>query len=399
MLISHQIALEPNNKQRTYLAKASGCARKAYNWALCKWKEQYEAWKQDNSLPKPNQMALRRQLNSIKREQFPYMLEVTKCAVQLAIMQLGQAFNNFFTKRAKYPVFRKKGIHDRFSISNDQFQIKNKQIRIPNLGWVIMTEQLRFKGKIMSATVSRRADKWYVSITVEVPDLHLPKAKNQSTVGVDLGLTSLAALSTGEVIAGPKPHKALLKRLKRFSRSLSRKEKGSSNRQKAKNRLARIHARIANIRNDALHKLTTDLTRRFQTIGIENLNVRGMQKNRKLSRSIADMGFFEFRRQLEYKAGMRGGRVMVADRFFASSKTCSDCGYKQADMPLKTREWTCPGCGIKHDRDINAAINLRNLAVSSTVIACGEGGTGSGCKPRVNPPSVKQEVNNKFIQN
>jgi len=398
MLIAHKIALDPNNKQRTYFAKAAGCARKAYNWALAEWKGQYEAWKLDNSLPKPNQTALRRKLNGIKRTEFSFMLEVTKCAPQLAIMQLGQAFQNFFAKRAKYPVFRKKGVHDRFSISNDQFTIIGKRIRIPNLGWVRMTEELRFKGKIMSATVSRVADKWFVSIAVEVPDMPLPKAENQGAVGVDLGLIAQATLSTGEIVVGPKPHKALLQRLKCLSKSLSRKEKGSKNRDKARKRLAKLHARIANIRQDAQHQLTTDLTKKFQTIGIEDLDVKGMQKNRRLSRSIADMSFFEFRRQLEYKAQMRGSTVVVADRFFASSKTCSACGHKKDDMPLSIRKWTCPECGMQHDRDLNAAINLRNMAVSSTVSACGEEGSGFGRRPKVKPSSTKQEANSRFAQ-
>lgn len=169
-----------------------------------------------------------------------------------------------------------------------------------------------------------------------------------------------------------KPHKALLARLQRLSRSLSRKRKGSANRKKAKAKLAKLHARIAAIRSDALHKLTTDLTRRFHTVCIENLNVRGMMRNRHLSRAITDMGFFEFRRQLEYKAAMRGGQVVVADRFYPSSKTCSDCGHKLDTLPLAVRSWTCPCCGTRHDRDVNAAINLKNLAVSSTVSACGE---------------------------
>ena len=299
MLIAHKIALDPSNTQSTYLARACGVARFAYNWALAEWKRQYEAWKADNALPKPSQAALRRQLNSIKREQFPWMLEVTKNAPQMAIIQLGQAFQNFFTGRARYPQFRKKGVHDRFTLTNDQLDIDGSRIRIPNLGWVRMRETLRFTGKIMSATVSRAADRWFVSIAVDTPDdSHLPKAENQGEAGVDLGVSALATLSTGEAIPGPKPHKALLDRLRRLSRSLSRKQKGSANRRKAKAKLAKLHARIAAIRSDALHKLTTDLTRRFHTIGIEDLNVRGMAKNRHLARSIADMGFHEFRRQL-----------------------------------------------------------------------------------------------------
>ena len=394
MLMAHKIALKPNNVQATYFARASGTARFAYNWALAEWKRQYEAWKADNSLPKPSQMALRRQLNAIKREQFPWMLEVTKNAPQMAIIQLGDAFKHFFAGRARYPAFRKKGVHDRFTLTNDQFSVEDSRIRIPNLGWVRMRESLRFAGNVMSATVSRQADRWYVSITVDTLDeSHLPQAENQGAVGVDLGVSALATLSTGESpVPGPKSHKALLKRLQRLSRSLSRKQKGSANRRKAKARLARLHARIGNIRQDALHQLTTDLTRRFHTIGIEDLYVRGMLRNRHLARSIADMGFFEFRRQLQYKADMRGGIVVVADRWFASSKTCSACGHKLDDLPLAARNWTCPVCGCAHDRDVNAAINLKNMAVSSTVSACGEEGAGRRRKTAAKPASVKQEV-------
>jgi putative transposase len=396
MIVAHKIALDPNDKQATYFARAAGTARFAYNWALAEWQRQYAAWKQDNSLPKPSQAALRRQLNAIKREQFPWMLDVTKNAPQMAIIQLGEAFRNFFAGRARYPKFRKKGVHDRFTLTNDQFSVEGSRIRIPHLGWVRMRESLRFAGKIMSATISRVADRWFVSITVDTEDPPKSRAENQGTVGVDLGVAALATLSTGETITGPKPHKALLDRLRRLSRSLSRKQKGSSNRRKARAKLARLHARIANIRSDALHKLTTEITRRFHTIGIEDLNVRGMAKNRRLARSIADMGFFEFRRQLEYKATMRGGVVVVADRWFASSKTCSACGSVQEAMPLSVRQWICPDCGTRHDRDLNAAINLKNMAVSSTVTACGEEGAGRARKSAVKPASVKQEASSRF---
>nr|WP_245175817.1 MULTISPECIES: transposase [unclassified Cupriavidus] len=396
-MIAHRIALDPNNAQATYLARAAGTARFAYNWALAGWKRQYEAWKADASHPRPSQHLLRRQLNAIKREQFPWMLEVTKNAPQMAIIQLGQAFQNFFAGRARYPRFRKKGVHDRFTLTNDQFSLDGSRIRIPNLGWVRMRESLRFAGKILSATVSRVADRWFVSIAVDSPNSsHLPKAENQGAVGVDLGVTALATLSTGEKVTGPKAHKALLQRLRGLSRSLSRKQKGSANRRKAKGRLAKLHARIAAIRSDALHQLTTDLTRRFHTIGIEDLNVRGMLGNRHLARSIADMSFFEFRRQLEYKAAMRGSQVVVADRFFASSKTCSACGHKLDELALSIRQWSCPTCGTTHDRDVNAAINLKFMAVSSTVSACGEEGAGRGRKTAVKPTLMKQEVS--FVQ-
>jgi putative transposase len=379
------------------MAKAAGTARFAYNWALAEWQIQYAAWKNDNSQPKPNQMSLRRQLNAIKREQFPWMLAVTKNAPQMAIIQLGQAFNNFFAGRAKYPQFKKKGqSRDSFTLTNDQFSLDGCRIRIPNLGLVRMRETLRFSGKILSATISRTADQWFASITVDTNSNHLAPAENQGTVGVDLGVSALATLSTGEKVTGAKPHKALLSRLKRLSRSLSRKVKGSANRHKAKQKLAKLHARIANIRQNSLHKLTTDLTHRFHTIGIEDLNVSGMMKNRHLSRAISDMGFFEFRRQLEYKAAMRGGIVVIADRFFASSKTCSACGEKAEKLPLSIRSWECPTCGVNHDRDVNAAINLANYAVSSTVSACGGEGSGLGRKPKTKPAPVKQEFNRKL---
>jgi putative transposase len=398
MIISHKIRLDPNNKQATYLAKAAGTARFAYNWALAEWQTQYVAWKEDNSQPKPSQFSLRKQLNAIKREQFPWMLEVTKNAPQMAIIQLGTAFKNFFAGRAKYPQFKKKGkSRDSFTLTNDQFTIDACRIRIPNLGLVRMREALRFSGKILSATISRTADQWFASITVDTDSSHLPPAENQGVVGVDLGVSALATLSTREVVAGAKPHKALLSRLQRLSRSLSRKVKGSANRTKAKAKLATLHARIANIRKDSLHQLTTDLTRRFHTIGIEDLNVSGMVKNRHLSRAISDMGFFEFRRQLEYKAEMRGAVVVVADRFFASSKTCSACDEKVEKLPLSVRQWDCPTCGASHDRDVNAANVLANYAVSYTVSACGGEGSGLGAKPKTKPAPVKQEFDRKFV--
>lgn len=399
MLTAQKIALNLNNVEATYMARAAGTARFAYNWALSEWNRQYEAWKDDNSLPKPSQAALRRQLNALKREQFPWMLEVTKNAPQMAIIQLGRAFQNFFAGRTHYPQFRKKGVHDRFTLTNDQFSIDGCRIRVPHLGWVRLRESLRFVGKILSATVSRVADRWFVSVAVDTPeDSHRPQAENQGAVGVDLGVSALATLSTGERIAGSKPHKALLSRLQRLSRSLSRKTQGSENRKKARQKLARLHARISNIRRDGLHKLTTGLTHCFHTIGIENLNVKGMIKNRHLARSVSDMGFFEFRRQLEYKADRHGGQIVVADRWFASSKTCSGCGHKLNELPLSVRQWRCPVCRAEHDRDVNAAINLKNLAVSSTVSACREEGAGLGRKIKAKPASVKQEASSRFAQ-
>jgi putative transposase len=395
MLVAHRIRLDPNNVQATYFARAAGTARFAYNWALNEWRKQYEASKTDPTLPKPSEAALRRLLNSIKRDRFRWMLEVTKNAPQMAIMQLGRAFENFFAGRARYPRFRRKGQDDRFALTNDQFRVDGQRIRIPKLGWVRMRETLRFAGRIVSASVARVAGHWYVSITVDASDSPLPPAENQGPVGVDLGIKALATLSTGEMFEGPKALRTLLMRLRRLSRGLSRKVKGSRNRAKAKLKLAKLHARIANIRRDSLHQLSTSITRRFHTIGIEDLNIKGMLRNRHLARAIADMGFYELRRQLDYKAAWRGGQVVLADRWFPSSKLCSGCGYRLNELGLDVRHWTCPGCGASHDRDVNAAINLRNMAVSSTASACGGEGAGPARERRVKPAPAKQESNGK----
>lgn len=381
----HIIELKPNNKQATYFAKACGVARLAYNWALAEWQKQYEADKtyrdecqklgiaiDESKLNKPSQGKLRKQLNSIKRQQFPFMLEVTKCSPQLAIMQLGDAFKRFFKGESKYPQFRKKGVNDRFSLSNDQFKLKtinNKpHIQIPNLGLVKMRENLRHQGKILSAKVFKQGEKWFVSIAVELSEVVKPKPKTGKHVGLDLGITDLATLSDGTKIQAPKPLKTKLKKLQRLSKQLSRKKLGSNNRAKAKTKLSRLHYQISCIRKDFLHKLTTKLIKAYDTIAIEDLNIRGMVKNRKLAQSINDLGFYELKRQLIYKANQFGKTIKSVDRFYPSSKTCSCCGYKVEYLSLSTRTWTCQNCHIKHDRDINASINILNHATKVLTI-------------------------------
>jgi putative transposase len=350
--------------------KAAGTARFAWNWGLAEWQRQYAAGE------KPSQLKLRRQLNAIKREQFPWMLDVTKHAPQHALINLGFAFSRFFAKQGQHPRFKKKGVHDSFRAADSgSCETSSRRLRLPRVGWIRMREEVRFNGRLVSVTVSRVADRWFASIAVEVEHV-VPARENQAVCGVDLGVRSLATFSDGTVIEGPKALRANLSQMRRLSRGLSRKVKGSANRRKAKRRIARLHARIANIRGDALHKLTTELVRRFSVIGIEDLNVRGMAKRRSLSRAISDMGFHEFRRQLEYKAALSGSQVVVADRFFPSSKTCSDCGAVLAELALSERAWTCPSCGVEHDRDLNAARNLAVLAAGSAVTACGEDGAG-----------------------
>lgn len=377
----HIIALDPNNTQATHLKKACGVARFAYNWALGQWKKQYEQDKNyrnecqakgisidENRLNKPSQGKLRKQLNAIKREKYPFMLEVTKCSPQLAIMQLGDTFKRFFKGESKYPQYRKKGINDRFSLSNDQFKLKSKNnkphIQIPNLGLVRMTEHLRYNGKILSSKVFTKGGKWFVSVAVELDDTQKPLPKTGKSVGLDLGITDLATLSDGTKIKAPKPLKNKLKKPRRLNKSLSRKQKGSNNREKVKTKPSRLYYKIFNIRKDFLHKLTTDLVKQFDAICLENLNTKGMVRNRKLSRAISDLGFYEFKRQLIYKANQWGKSIKELDRFYPSSKTCSNCGFimSKENLTLAVRHWICPSCHANHDRDINASINILNQA-------------------------------------
>ena len=377
MIKGHTIELTPNNKQATYFAKACGVARLAYNWALAEWQNQYQADKvyRDNcqkngiaidrtKLNNPSQFKLRKQLNFIKKTKFPFMFDVTKCSPQEAIIQLGKAFDNFFKGRAKYPQFRKKGINDKFSLTNDQFKIIGKNIKIPNLGWVKLTENLRFNGKIMNATIFKKGMKWFVSIGVEINETPKPLPRTDKAIGIDLGITDLAVLSNGTKVQAPKPLKSKLKQLRRLSKQLSRKQKGSKNREKAKAKLSRLHYKISCIRKDFIHKLTTKLVKMYDVICIENLNVKGMVKNRKLSRAISDLSFYEFKRQLIYKANQSRKTVKEVDRFYPSSKTCSHCGFVMAkiDLTLAIRNWQCPSCDTQHDRDINASLNILNQA-------------------------------------
>jgi len=267
-----------------------------------------------------------------------------------------------------------------------------------------MRESLRFAGEIKSCTVSRVAGAWHVSLTVETSDVPA-RTENQGAIGVDLGISWLAVTSSGEKVPGPKALGLLLGRLRRLSRAHSRKVKGSANRRKSVGRLARLHWRISNVRGDALHKLSDRLTRENSWLAVEDLGVKGMLGNRSLARHIADAGWGELRRQLEYKAQQRGATVAAVDRFFPSSKTCSECAHVHEGLTLADRQWPCPACGVVHDRDVNAARNLLKRSIADAiaaseqqsagggpVAACGEVGSGSRRKTRTKPASVKQEV-------
>ncbi len=378
-----------------YLTQACGVARFAYNWALERWNVQYKAHKENpDEVPAPNEAALRRQLNAVKKEQFPWMLRVTKCAPQNAIRDLGRAFRNFFTdpKRFKHPKYKKKYASDSFTLSNDQFRIEGSRIRIPLLGWVRMHEPLRFRNaRPLSATVSRRADGWYVSVACETRDLsHLVPAENQGRIGVDLGITAMATLSDGRVFKAPKPLRKMLGRLEKMQRACSRTKKGSRNRRRLAVRIARLHKRIADVRADALHKLTTMLSSNYSTVVIEDLCVRGMMGNHRLALSIGDIGFYEFRRQLEYKMALRGGDLIVADRFYPSSRLCRFCGERNGRLTLSDRRWECPCCGHRiADRDLNAALNLYHYEERKWGVPPASGrGTSSDSTADKAPPAV-----------
>lgn len=320
------------------------------------------------------------------------MLEVTKYAPQQALINLGRAFGKFFDKSGKHPQFKRKGEHDSFYIGSDQIAVENETVKIPGLGrfmggrrelgYVRMAEKLRFDGaKILCAVVSRTSDQWFISITCEVEDCKVENDEREGVVGIDVGVGEYVT-SDGEVFKVPRAYRSSMRRLRRAQQSFARKVKGSRNRARQRNRISRIHQRIANIRGDWLHKLSDSLTKRYGTIVIEDLNVKGMSRNHHLAVSVLDAGFGEFRRMIEYKSVRNGCGLVFADRWYPSSKTCSHCGSVKAKLSLGERIYKCDACGFTCHRDLNAAINLKNLAASSAVSACGE---FSASAPRPTP--------------
>lgn len=351
---AHKIALDLTPEQEAYFRKCAGISRLAYNWALAEWNRQYEAGE------KPTKFGLQKQFNAIKREQFPFVTEISATVPIVAIAELGDAFNRFFKGQNKRPKFKYKGkSRDTFKLDYRAIAPEGKTFYIERLGRVKAFEELRFDGKILITTFSREANRWFVSITIELEGLPEPKG-GEGIVGVDVGIKTLATLSTGETFENPKALNKELEKLQKLSRDVSRKVKGSANRKKAVEKLARHHARIANIRKYNLHAMTTEITQRFDEINIEDLNVAGMVKNRRLARSISDASFGEIRRQLTYKAESANVIVNEVDRFYPSSKTCSCCGIVKKKLTLAERLFKCDTCGFEIDRDLNAAINLKN---------------------------------------
>ncbi len=396
--------LDPTVSQRVVLAKHVGAARFAYNWGLSRCLEALEG-----GLPLPSAAQLHKEWNHWKREHAPWWREVSKCAPQEALRDLERAFQNWRQGRAGLPRRkRKKSLEDNKARLTGSIRVFPRHVQLPRIGKVRTKERtdkllaLLSKGKarIFSATLAREADRWYVSLTCEVerPD---PPLRQGEPVGVDLGLTSFLVLSDGTRVDAPKPLRKALRLLRRRSRQLSRKQRGSRNYAKAALRLSRLHRRVRNIRRDFLHKVTTWLAKTKPVIVVEDLGVRGLARGR-LSRSVADAGFGGFRRMLEYKARWYGSRLLVAPRSFPSTQRCSRCGEVGPKLPLSCRVFRCAACGLELDRDLNAALNLRGYGLAHLTgptgsspgsHACGDSSSGGTVLGRsTSYESRKQEV-------
>lgn len=365
MQITHKIELKPNNKQKTYFRKACGTSRFCYNWALNRWQEQYQAGQ------KPSGMSLKKEFNAIKKKEFPWTAEVTKYAAQQPFLDLQDAFRRFFKKLGGKPKFKKKSLNkDSFYVGGDQTYVEGEKIYVPRLGLVRLKEKLKYDGKINSVVISRTADRWFASVQVEMESLNLKKPIKDRAFGVDVGLNHMIVTSDGHAIEALKPLKKRLRRLRRMQRVLDKMRRvakknkikltDAKNYQKQKMKVARLHATISNIRKDALHKTTTFLANNYSHIALEDLNVKGMVKNHNLARHIQDVGFGELRRQIEYKTKWRETNLVLVDRFYPSSKTCSRCGTVKENLSLSERIFNCDFCSHAQDRDLNAAINIKN---------------------------------------
>jgi putative transposase len=397
---AYKTELALNNEQTTACRKHAGAARWAYNWGLARKQESYHATGKS-----PSAMDLHRELNTLKQTQVPWLYEVSKCAPQEALRNLDSAFAHFFRRaqlkkagkhRGKlgYPQrkTRKRGLGS-FRLTG-AIAVFPDAVQLPRLGRLRLKERgyLPTSGvRILSATVGEHAGHWYVSVLVEQE--HVAPTNQGPVVGVDLGVKRLATLSDGTTEANPRHLRSCLKKLKRCQRAVSRKRKGSCNRRKAVQRLACLHRRVAHQRANTLHQFTSRLAKTKAVVVIEDLHVSGMLRNHHLAQAIGDVGFYEFRRQLTYKAAWYGCRVVVASRWEPSSKTCSGCGWEDEDLALADRTFCCERCGQVLDRDLNAAINLAQLAGSSSDSqnACGEDGAGLGLAIQVKPSPMKQE--------
>jgi putative transposase len=394
--------LAPTTTQAAALANHAGAARWAWNWGLSVRRKAFGRRGQTM-----NAMELHRLLVRLKHTpRYGWLYEVSKCAPQEALRDLDRAYANYWKsrkagRRVGLPRFKKRGrCPDRFRLTG-AIRVEDGVVVLPRIGRVATKEPTgKFRGRILSVTCRREADRWYAALTVEAerPD---PIPVMGPVVGVDLGLTSFAVCSDGTTIQSPRALERSLRRVRRHSRAISRKQRGSRNRARAVLALARAHRRIRNQRLDGLHKATTRLAKAKSVIVVEDLHVAGMVRNRRLARAIADQGWGEFHRQLAYKTRWYGSRLLVAPRFYPSSKRCSGCGLGRAHLPLGVRVFCCSACGLVLDRDVNAARNLARLADTAAGLvaassvetrnACGGGSAGRAGDGLVELPSVKQE--------
>jgi len=372
---AYKTELDPNNKQCTKMGRYCGASRYVYNWGLVEWKQWYEAGK------KPSHFKLCKHFNSIKDDVCPWVREIPYAVTESAFRNLGNAFQHFFRrvkngdKKVGYPKFKKRGQHNSFQSRNTR--IENDRVRLTGIGWVRLKEH-RYLPTTDSgvkfgtyATISERAGRWYISVQVEE---EIPDPVNGSTlvVGVDFGLKALAVCSDGTVYENPHALREAQRKLGRLQRELDRRTKGGANWRKTKTKIQRQHARIANLRQHVLHDMSHDIivNKHPAGVAIEDLNVSGMMSNHCLAQAIADARFYELRRQIEYKAKWHGVEVVMVDRWFPSSKTCSRCGCIKDDLTLDDRVFHCEDCGLEIDRDCNAALNLAAIGKAETQPDC-----------------------------
>lgn len=377
MFKAYEYRLYPNKGQQVLLAKHFGCNRFIYNWALALRKDLYES--KGESISK---YELNKKITELcKEEKYIWLKEVLTQSLQQSIQNLDTAFIKFFKEKKGFPKFKSKKTH-RYSYripQNVKINFENHKVYLPKLKWVNIRVDRQFTGKIKSATVKQvPSGKYFVSILVEENSINkkqLPITFDKA-VGIDLGIKDFCILSNGIKVPNPKFLRSKEKRLKVLQKRLSRKQKGSKNREKARLKVAIQHERISNCRKDFLHKLTTKLVKesQFDTFCLETLGIQNMMKNHKLAKSIAEVSWYQFKTLLEYKAEKKGKNVVSIGRFEPSSKLCT-CGYKNNELTLKDREWTCPICNTHHDRDILAANNIKRFALSKSNI---ESFSGSG---------------------
>jgi len=365
---AYRFRFYPTPEQELILARTFGCVRFAYNYML---RLRSDAWMQRQERVGYHETSAA--LTALKKTpEHAWLNEVSSVPVQQALRHLQTAFANFFAKRARYPQFKRKDGPQSAEYTTSAFKWEGHSLKLAKMDAPLAIRWSRTipkAAKVTTVTVSRdTAGRYFVSLLCD--DAVAEKPSAQGKVGIDLGLTHFAILSTGEKVAAPNTFHRNETKLAKLQRRLAKKAKGSNSRKKAKLKVARLHAKIADSRRDFLHKLSTRLINENQVIAVESLSVSNMQKNRCLSKSISDAGWSEFLRQLEYKANWYGRELVGIDKWFPSSKRCSDCGYTTPKMPLNVRQWTCPECGSIHDRDVNAARNV--LAAGLAVSAHGE---------------------------